>query len=157
VSAIVGTYPDLSESQLEELRGADLFVDCSGENDAIHALMEIQHAEARDFASIALGRAGARGYTYLARARQFPADRFWQELEPHAARDRAEHGSDEEVWEGTGCWSPVFPAPAHVIWQCAAAAVAELDLWYRNGRVGGGLRVFEPRGLVLDAKPELAI
>jgi molybdopterin/thiamine biosynthesis adenylyltransferase len=157
VSAIVGTYPDLPESQLEELRGADLFVDCSGENDAIHALMESQHAEARDFASIALGRAGARGYTYLARARQFPADRFWEELEPHAARDRAEHGSDEEVWEGTGCWSPVFPAPAHVIWQCAAAAVAELDLWYRNGRVDGGLRVFEPRGLVLDAKPEFAI
>jgi hypothetical protein len=154
VSAIVGTYPDLPESQLEQVHGADLFLDCTGENDAIHALMEMQHVEARDFASIALGRAGARGYTYLARARQFPADRFWEELAPHAAKDSAEHGSNEEVWEGTGCWNPVFPAPAHVIWQCVAAAVAELDLWYRNDRVDEGLRVFEPRGLVLDAKPE---
>jgi hypothetical protein len=144
VSAIVGSYPDLSERQLEEIRGADLFVDCSGENDVIHALMEMQHADARDFTSIALGRGGARGYTYLARARQFPADRFWEELEPYAARDRAEHGSVEEVWEGTGCWSPVFPASAHVIWRCAAAAVAELDLWYQNDRLDEGLRVFEP-------------
>jgi molybdopterin/thiamine biosynthesis adenylyltransferase len=143
VRAIVGKYPDLSEHQLEELCGADLFVDCSGENDVIHALMEMQHDEARDFTSIALGRGGARGYAYLARAKQFPADRFWEELKPHAAKDLAEQGSTEEVWEGTGCWSPVFPASAHVIWQCATAAVAELDLWYRNDCVDEGLRVFE--------------
>ncbi len=136
---IVGSYPDLPQTDLEETDRCEIVIDCSGSDDVIAALASRRRLAEGFFLSASMGRGAVRFYLSHATGDCFPAPAFWEALAPWLERDRAEVTSDY-LWEGPGCWHPVFPATAVDAWRCAVVAVDHLQrcLGLEGSGVAGG-------------------
>jgi hypothetical protein len=121
----------------------DLVVDCTANDNVLRVLGRVTFASPKLFASAAVGRASRRLFFFEAQADRFPAQPFWDAVTPWFIDERAEAG-EPTVFEGPGCWHPVFPAQATDLTMMAAITVKRLErLAARGGPQDGALQVFE--------------
>lgn len=143
VVAVPARFPSLDQKVTGQIMDRDLIIDCTGEDDTLHALSEHAPGHSTAYASVSLGRRGSRCYLFLAEGSGFPATEFWSTIAPHLEDDRAATAGLSLPWEGIGCWHPVFPATAVDVWRAAGTAVREIDRACGGEIRWDGLRVID--------------
>ena len=126
-----------------DLRNADIAIDCTG-SDAVLGALAAMGAQPRpkDWYSISLGLCGRRLFFFHARADGFPAESFYELLEPWRASEIRALSEAKLPREGVGCWHPLFPARVDQVAIAAATAVRLLH---------------DSTNLVGDAPPTLTV
>lgn len=143
-------YPSKDQQVARKTLLCDLVVDATAEATVLRALATEERSDAL-FASIWLGFRGRRTYVYLASGQRFPLADWEAACEPWLSVEREEIARHGHVWEGVGCWSPVFAAHPEDVWEAAAGAVRLIIDALRRGL--RGLIVYE-HGRDADGLPE---
>lgn len=103
---VTSRYP-LSEDDQEAVPDPDIVLDCTGNDQVLHALDQERWDSAKLVVSTALGPQGKRLYTYSTFTQSFRFGDFETEIHPWTLEDLAEHHPDEDlVPERVGCWHP---------------------------------------------------
>ena len=110
-----------------ELASSDLIVDCTGSDEALNRLAQIEFSNPTAFASVSLGMFGKRAFVFFSSGVKFPLDRFLEAVGPWIIKEREENSGTELPWEGIGCWHPLFPARVDDIWMMASAAIKTME------------------------------
>ena len=115
------------ESPPSELEDSDLIVDCTGSDEALNRLGQIEFSNCPVFASISLGMFGKRAFVFISSGVKFPLDRFQEAVSPWIIKETEENSGIELPWEGIGCWHPLFPARVDDVWMMASATVKTIE------------------------------
>jgi hypothetical protein len=143
VTALPHDLPADQSALVATLDAYHVIVDCTGADEVLFLLAEAWWPVPKVFASFSLGYAGRRLFAFGAIAHQFPDARFKEMLAPWLADEAALWSANEEVLEGAGCWSPLFPARADDVMLAAAMCVKELEHLVATRPHQPRLRVFE--------------
>lgn len=92
----------------------------------------------RTFASFSLGFGGKRLFSFGVSGNRFPHSDFATSVRPWIEHESKAWADSDEVLEGAGCWSPLFPARYDDVVLAAAVCVKELE-------TSVGKRPTEPR------------
>ena len=115
------------ETPPSELAACDLIIDCTGSDEALNRLGQIEFSNPTAFASVSLGISGKREFIFITSAIRFPLNRFQEAVSPWIIKEREEHSGMELPWEGIGCWHPLFPARVDDVWMMASAAIKIIE------------------------------
>ena len=115
------------DSPPSELASSDLIIDCTGSDDALNRLAQIEFSVPTVFASVSLGMFGKRAFVFFSSGVKFPVDHFSEAVAPWIIQEREENFGTELPWEGIGCWHPLFPARVDDIWMMASAAIKTIE------------------------------
>jgi len=108
-------YP-LSENDQETIPDPDIILDCTGNDQVLHAFDQERWDSPRLVVSTALGSRGKRLYTYSTFTQSFQFDDFQEQIEPWTLKDLSEHNPDEDfVPERVGCWHPASVITMHTV------------------------------------------
>ncbi len=142
VLPITARFPDVTEEEGACLRGCDLVIDCTAQDDVAYHMGRFDWGEPKHFVSISLSLHARRLYYFSSQGQQFPHDVFMAAVGPWLEDDWERHGRDELPREGLGCWHPIFPARTDDVWLLATVAVQRLAST-NVAPSSGGLIVFE--------------
>jgi hypothetical protein len=120
----------------------DIVLDCTGEDDVLRRLGGAWWSIPRSFLSASLGFAANRLFLFGAHACAFPFEEFEHEVRSWLVAERSRWSAEGETLEGTGCWSPLFPARCDDVWLAAVATVKYLERAV-DGKWSSGLCVLE--------------
>lgn len=112
---------------VERLDEYDAIVDCTASDDVLQLLAQGWWPIPRVFASFSLGHGGKRLFSFGVSGHQFPQEAFATRVRPWIEHEAKTRASGEELLEGAGCWSPLFPARHDDVVLAAAACVKELE------------------------------
>jgi hypothetical protein len=127
------------EAQLDEF---DIVVDCTSSDAVLSSLARAWWSLPRTFASFSLGFGGKRLFSYGVSGNRFPNADFARSVRPWLDHESKEWGGSDEVLEGAGCWSPLFPARYEDILLAAAVCVKELEALVVKRPIEPRFRVF---------------
>jgi hypothetical protein len=105
----------------------DIIIDCTSSDGALAALATAWWSIPRVFASFSMGFGGKRLFSFGASGHQFPHDEFARAVRPWLVHEANMWADSDEVFEGAGCWSPLFPARYDDVVLAAATCVKELE------------------------------
>jgi hypothetical protein len=129
-SAKINIVPhDLRDPQMthDRLDDAELVLDCTG-TDEVPSLMAATYWNiARRFISASFGYAAQRLFLFRSVGTTFPANDFNAAVAPWLERERRVFKGADEVLEGAGCYSPLFPARADDVMGGAVAVVKFIE------------------------------
>jgi hypothetical protein len=125
------------------LDDSDIVVDCTASDEALISLATGWWASPRIFASFSLGAAARRLYSYGTLGHQFPLPAFRAAIDPLVFPDAIVQANTRELYEGPGCWAPLYPARYDDISLAAAVCVKELEALIIQRPPNGRFRVFE--------------
>jgi hypothetical protein len=128
---------------VDALEPYDVIVDCTASDDALSLLAGGWWSIPRVFVSFSMGFAAKRLFSFGATGHEFPQRRFALEVAPWLQDEAATWGGDEELLEGAGCWSPLFPARHDDVVMAAATCVKELEMLTAHRPREPRFRVFE--------------
>ncbi len=137
----------------EELRGDakaigaqfdeyDVIIDCTSSDEALALLATAWWSIPRVFASFSLGHGGKRVFSFGMSGHQFPQQEFATSVRPWLDHEAKTWANGEEVLEGAGCWSPLFPARHDDVVLAAATCVKELETLVAKKPLTPRFRVF---------------
>lgn len=126
VAAINGRFPHLTAADSERLRGCDLIVDCTAQDEVAYHMGRFEWGGPKHFVSISLGLFARSLYYFSTHGTHFPHDAFVAAVAPWLEDERGRYANEELPREGLGCWHPVFPARTDDVWLLAAVAVKRL-------------------------------
>ena len=115
------------ESPPSELEDSDLVIDCTGSDEALNRLGQIEFPNSTVFASMSLGMFGKRAFVFSSSGVRFPLERFQEAVSPWILKEREENPGIQLPWEGIGCWHPLFPARVDDVWMMASAAIKNIE------------------------------
>lgn len=115
---------DLTETRAS-IGAADVVIDTTGSPSVAEAMAKYEWDREVVFVSASLSFGAGRLYLYTATGRTFPVADFNAAIEPWLAAD--ERPIEDFPHEGTGCFSPVFPAREDDIDLLAAVAARQVD------------------------------
>ena len=108
----------------------DLVVICTGFSVALNHLgISKKKANAR-LAIFSFDMGAKNVFCWLGKADLFNRSDYEEAIMPYA--EEAQCGDLEMPWEGTGCWSPVFPASYSDVAAAAAVCLRSLDAYMTN-------------------------
>ena len=113
------------EAQLDEY---DIIIDCTSSDVALATLERAWWSIPRTFASFSLGFGGRRLFSFSVSGNRFPHDEFIRSVRPWLEHESKVWADNDEVFEGAGCWSPLFPARYDDVVLAAAVCVKELEM-----------------------------
>lgn len=116
----------------------DVVLDCTSSDVALLALARAWWSIPRTFASFSLGFGGKRLFSFGVSGNRFSQREFTASVRPWIVHESQAWAKSDEVFEGAGCWSPLFPARYDDVVLAAAVCVKELESLV-------GLRSTEPR------------
>lgn len=128
---------------IDALDDSDIVIDCTASDEALVSLSTGWWSSPRIFASFSLGAAARRLYSYGTLGHQFSLPAFRAAIDPLLASKDASHSSTSELYEGPGCWAPLFPARYDDVSLAAAVCVKELETLASKRPISGRFRVFE--------------
>jgi len=137
--------PSAVDRMVDLLEPFDLVVDCSGSDDVLALLARGWWSIPRIFASFSLGFGAQRLFSFGVFGHRFPADRFENDAKPWLRDETSRWASSEELLEGPGCWSPLFPARCDDVLMAASGCVKELETMTDGRPREPRFRVFEKR------------
>jgi hypothetical protein len=143
VTAITQALPTDQAALVAMLEPYDIVVDCTGADEVLSLLSEAWWPTPKVFASFSLGYGGQRLFAFGVFAHQFPDALFKETLAPWLADEAILWSANDEVLEGAGCWSPLFPARADDVMLAAAMCVKELEQLVAERTAAPRFRVFE--------------
>ncbi|MFA5180588.1 MAG: ThiF family adenylyltransferase [Syntrophales bacterium] len=126
------------------LKPFEVVLDCTGDDDVLRLLGETWWPIPRFFLSSSLGVEANRLFLFGAHACSFPFEEFDAAIRPWLVAERSQWSATGETLEGTGCWSPLFPARSDDVWLAAVATVKYLERFVEE-KVSDGLLVLEQR------------
>lgn len=145
-----------------EARGAvtaaDVIIDTTGSPDVGTAMSQYAWGRDRVFVSISLSFGAEKAYLYTATGNTFPVADFEAAIAPWLAAD--ERPIEDFPHEGTGCFSPVFPAREDDIDLLAAVAARRIDTQLVEGIEGPALTVYSRQpngGVLLQLEPQVVV
>ena len=112
---------------VEALEPYDLVIDCTASDDALALLAGGWWSIPRVFASFSMGFGARRLFSFGVTGHAFPQRRFAADVAPWLQGEAATWANGEELLEGAGCWSPLFPARYDDVVLAAAVCVKELE------------------------------
>lgn len=112
------------EAQLDEY---DIIIDCTSSDVALSTLERAWWSIPRTFASFSLGFGGKRLFSFGVSGNRFPHGEFARSVRPWLEHESRAWANNDEVLEGAGCWSPLFPARYDDVVLAAAVCVKELE------------------------------
>lgn len=157
---IGGTPKDVVE-QLDEY---DVILDCTSSDEALMLLAGAWWSIPRVFASFSMGYGGKRLFSFGVSGHRFPQDEFVRNVRPWLEHEAKTWAEGDEVLEGAGCWSPLFPARHDDLVLAAATCVKELETLIAKRPITPRFRVFAQassddgfKGLVPESAPPDAV
>lgn len=143
VSALGTGLGAFGEHHEKWLASADLVLDCTGSDEALARLAEVELPEHTTFVSASLGLFARRMFVFSSSGPRFPLDRYMESVRPWLERELVEHPGTELPREGIGCWHPLFPARIDDIWLMAAAATKSIEAVVSSPSETATFRVIE--------------
>ncbi len=101
---------EFSDEHDDEFDEFDLIIDCSGEDIILDELENFEFKKEKFFVSISIGFAAKRLYLFLQKDKRFNSDNFREKRSFWLEKEKSEFSEYDLPRDGTGCWSPVFPA-----------------------------------------------
>jgi hypothetical protein len=141
------------QAQLEK---CEIIVDCTASDALLSLLSNVWFPIPRVFVSFSTGFAAQRLFSFGVIANRFPVDDFEQCVRPWLVRESEAWAHGDEIFEGAGCWSPLFPARYDDVVLAAATCVKELEALMTKRPSGRQFRVFAQstdggfRGLIAE-------
>ncbi|MBW7876636.1 MAG: ThiF family adenylyltransferase [Candidatus Cloacimonetes bacterium] len=116
-----------AKAMAEILEPVDMIVDCTGSDEVIQLLSLNWWAIPKRIVSLSLGYKAQSLLVYGSYCNQFVAEDYFKWVEGPKRADEEKWENDGEVLEGSGCWSPLFPARYDDIVIAAGLCVKELE------------------------------
>lgn len=141
---------DLPTSQstlVEKLDDFDVVIDCTSSDEVLMLLARAWWSIPRVFASFSMGFAGKRLFSFGSSGHQFRHSEFTERLRPWLEHEAAAWTASDEVLEGAGCWSPLFPARYDDVVMASAVCVKELETLVEQRPTEPRFRVFAQSSL----------
>jgi len=120
----------------------DAVIDCSASDEVGAMLATAWWPIPRLFASFSMGYQGQRLFSFGVRGHQYPEEAFSAGVRPWLDLEATAWVNDDEVLEGAGCWSPLFPVRHEDVALAAAICVKELEHFCKEKPRAPLLRVF---------------
>jgi ThiF family len=112
------------ETRLDEY---DIIIDCTSSDVVLSNLERAWWSIPRAFASFSMGSGGKRLFSFGVSGNRFPRGDFERSVRPWLEHESKIWADNDEVFEGAGCWSPLFPARYEDVVLAAAVCVKELE------------------------------
>lgn len=143
IHKVKSRYP-ISESDQEAIPEPDIILDCTGNDQVLHALNREQWDSAKLVVSTSLGPQGKRLYTYSTYTHTFEFDDFEDQIEPWTLQDLSEHHPDEDlIPERVGCWHPASVITMNTIATWAGVVPELIEQSTRLGLSQSSFNVME--------------
>lgn len=120
----------------------EIIIDCTASDEALALLALPWWPVPRVFASFSLAYGGKRLFSLGVCGHRFPQQEFFTSVRPWLKYDAKVRADSEEVLEGAGCWSPLFPARHDDVVLAAATCVKELETLVAKMPITPRFRVF---------------
>jgi hypothetical protein len=117
-----------TDSQVPEmLANASVVLDASGSEEVLCALERGHWPEPVLFLSASVSWRAHHLYLFVAQGHSFPSNAFEAMLEPCAEQLRGDDAGEAEIWEGVGCWHPVWPGRYDHLAGLAGCAIGIIE------------------------------
>lgn len=120
----------------------DIIIDCTSSDAALSALERAWWSIPRTFASFSMGFGGKRLFTFGVSGNRFPYGEFARSVQPWLEHESKAWTNSDVIYEGAGCWSPLFPARNDDVVLAAAVCVKELEAMLAKTLTEPRFRVF---------------
>ena len=130
------------DAVVEQLDAYDVIIDCTSSDEILRLLATAWWSIPRIFASFSMGFGGKRLFSFGLSGHRFPQEEFARSLQPWLEHEAKSWAASDEVLEGAGCWSPVFPARQDDVVLAAAMCVKELETLVSKRPPSSRFRVF---------------
>jgi ThiF family len=125
-----------------QLADYDIIIDCTSSDVVLATLERAWWSFPRTFASFSLGFGGKRLFSFGVSGNRFPHGEFDRSVRPWIEYESHAWSGTDEVIEGAGCWSPLFPARYDDVVLAAAVCVKELETLVEKRPTEPRFRVF---------------
>ncbi|MBI5577480.1 MAG: ThiF family adenylyltransferase [Deltaproteobacteria bacterium] len=116
-----------STESVRMMDGIDVLIDCTASDGILSSLASTWFRIPKLFVSLSLGFRARRLYCFTAYGNTFPAARFRDQIRGWMDKEKQHIAEDEEIFEGAGCWSPLFPARYEDVVLAAATSIKEIE------------------------------
>lgn len=127
VEAFDTPLPPEGPAVAELLDSCDVVIDCTANDEVLSILEGVRWPIPKKFASFSLGRQGRRLLAFVSHGPTFDGQAFRDGVAPWLEDEAQEWKGDDEVFEGAGCWSPLYPARTDDVMMAAATAVKLIE------------------------------
>jgi len=138
----------------------EIIIDCTSSDEVLALLSRCWWSIPRVFASFSLGYGRKRVFSFGVSGHQFPQQGFLASVRPWLEHEAKAWANTEELLEGAGCWSPLFPARYDDVVLAATTCVKELETLVSKKPLSPRFRVFAQsssddgfQGLVPESAP----
>ena len=102
----------LTRENIEIINKYDIILDCTANADVLYLLSIYEAKKKKKFFSISFGYKAEVLYFSYQRGYRFDMNEYIDKFGATMKENQMEIHDEDLPWEGTGCWSPVFPAMA---------------------------------------------
>ncbi|MCK9150484.1 ThiF family adenylyltransferase [Methanobacterium alcaliphilum] len=121
-----------SKDCIDKIEKYNLIVDCTGEDMVLNELEKYEFSEEKIFVSISIGFAAGRLYLFLQKSIQCKSNCFFEAINPWLKKEFKDFSDHDLPRDGTGCWSPTFPARYDDILLAASTSVKVIENFIIN-------------------------
>lgn len=111
----------------ESLLGVSVVLDASGSDEVLCTLDRGHWPEPILFFSASVSWGARHLFLFVAHGHSFPAKAFDAMLEPWGEHLRGDDAGEAEIWEGVGCWHPVWPGRFDHLAGLASCAIGVIE------------------------------
>lgn len=123
----------------------DVILDCTASSDALVMLARPWWSVPKLFLLASLGHAAQRLFVFASFGNQFSVTAFDSQIQPWLSEESATWAEQDEILEGAGCWSPLFPARYDDVLLAAAVCVKVFEGLVEKPPSEPILQIFEQR------------
>ncbi|WP_331281084.1 ThiF family adenylyltransferase [Bacillus sp. EB01] len=105
----------------------DIILDCTGEDETLYHLTQVQFKETKTFLSISLGFGAKRLFVFYSSGKAFSQDAFTSLMRHWIESEQKETSEVDFPREGLGCWHPIFPARSDDVWLMVTTAIKSME------------------------------
>ena len=138
----IGSMPSNETEIKKTFQKYDILVDCTSSDQVIKFLSIPSWPELKHIVTFSLGYEAKKLYSYTTYTQRFSAPYFFEQTARFVDEDKEKFSNDDEVFEGAGCWHPIFPARYDNINFAAIKCVKILEKLCESKKAFSSVEVF---------------